>query len=144
MSTLTNIKISRRWRTTQRRTFFISVSVSPILGQHQRHAAVVVDDIQARAISYPRGSADRQPQQKSSFTGGAARPSLEKWLCSSYPPFGSLAIAGSIITKGMVSGTSFRCSQGASQPAPPVGQVPRQWADLVRMGTGSVAPYMTM
>ena len=32
------------------------------------------------------GSADRQPEQKSSFTGGAARPSLEKAPCSSYPP----------------------------------------------------------
>ena len=37
------------------------------------------------------GSADRQPQQKSSFTGGAARPSLEKWLCSSYPQTGVVA-----------------------------------------------------
>ena len=44
------------------------------------------------------GSADPQPQQKSSFTGGAARPSLEKWLCSSYPP-GALVIASTTGTE---------------------------------------------
>ena len=32
------------------------------------------------------GSADREREQKSSFPGGAARPSLEKAPCSSYPP----------------------------------------------------------
>ena len=31
------------------------------------------------------GSADRELEQKSSFSGGAARPSLEKAPCSSYP-----------------------------------------------------------
>jgi hypothetical protein len=34
------------------------------------------------------GSADRWPGQKSSFSGGAARPSLEKAPCSTYPPDG--------------------------------------------------------
>ena len=35
------------------------------------------------------GSADREREQKSSFAGGAARPSLEKAPCSSYPRAGS-------------------------------------------------------
>ena len=68
--------------------------VRQVLGWREfvRHVHRATDGFRTNASevaarpSVSGGSADREREQKSSFARGAARPSLEKAPCSSYPP----------------------------------------------------------